>query len=87
MNNEEFLELFDPRELVERHYTQIDPNKKPRENSQTKNQLNKLSNGALYAGVLAEGKPEGTGLMILGNEDIYYGEFKDGLMHGRGCYQ
>jgi len=44
--------------------------------------------GSIYEGEFEDGLPCGYGIMIWSEKDLYHkyeGEWKNGLMHGKGC--
>ena len=45
-----------------------------------------FSDGAIYQGELAKGKPNGRGITHFKNGDRYEGEFVNGMRHGQGIF-
>ncbi len=85
IQNNLFLQLFDPKELLEEFCISSEESKEKSGPKGSKTQLIKLDRNNQYAGNLVNGLPIGVGLMFYSNGDIYYGEFKDGMRHGQGC--
>lgn len=79
INNHLFLQLFNPKELLEEFCISSDENKEKSIQKGSKVQLVKLDKDNQFAGNLINGLPAGIGLMFYSNGDIYYGEFKDGM--------